>query len=78
MSKSHNVHDFYGRYLFARILELARHCFEQSLPQSLLKRIDWSTFTEAAQTLIDLGIKTEFIPDLVYSVELILDTRWFS
>lgn len=65
-------HDFYGRYLFTRILGLARYCFEQSLPKSLLKRVDWSTLTEASQTLIDLGIKSEFIPDIVYSVELVL------
>ena len=66
------VHDFYGRYLFTRILGLARYCFKQSLPSSLLKCIDWSTLSEATQTLIDLGIKTEFIPDLVYSIELVL------
>ena len=73
MSKIHNVHDFYGRHLLSRILGLARHCFEQALPPSLLKHIDWSTLTEATQTLLDLGIKTEFIPDIVYNVELILD-----
>ena len=73
MSKVHTIHDFYGRYLFARILSLARYCLERAMSPLLLKRIDWSTLTEASQTLIDLGIKTEFIPDLVYSVELILD-----
>ena len=73
MSKIHNVHDFYGRHLLSRIPGLARYCFEQALPPSLLEHIDWSTLTEATQTLLDLGIKTEFIPDIVYSVELILD-----
>ena len=73
MSKSRNVHDFYGRCLLTRILGLARCCLEQVLPPSLLERVDWSTLTEATQTLLDLGIKMEFIPDLVYSVELILD-----
>ena len=73
MSKIHNVHDFYGRHLLSRILELARHCFEQALPPSLLKYIDWSTLREATQTLLDLGIKAEFIPDVVYNVELVLD-----
>lgn len=71
MSKIHNVHDFYGRHLLSRIYGLARHCFEQTLPPSLLEHIDWSTLTEATQTLLD--IKTEFIPDIVYSVELVLD-----
>ena len=67
------VHDFYGRYLFTRIVGLARYCFEQSLPPSLLKRVDWSTLAEASQTLIDLGLKTEFMPDVVYSVDLVLE-----
>ena len=73
MRKLHNVHDFYGRYLFTRILGLARYCFERSLPPSLLKLVDWSTLTEATQTLIDLGIKAEFLPDIVYSADLVLD-----
>ena len=73
MRKIHNVHDFYGRHLFSRVLELTKYCLESGLPPSLLKLIDWSTLTEATQTLIDLGIKTEFIPDLVYSVELAFD-----
>ena len=46
------IHDFYGRYLFTRILGLAKYCFEQSLPPSLLKRVDWSTLTEATQTAL--------------------------
>ena len=73
MSKVHTVHDFYGRYLFARILGLARYCLERAMSPSLLKRIDWSTLAEVTQTLIDLGIKAEFLPDLVYSVDLVLD-----
>ena len=73
MSKVHTIHDFYCRYLFARILRLARYCLERAMSPSLLRRVDWATMTEVTQTLIDLGIKAEFLPDLVYSVDLVLD-----
>ena len=34
--KVRNVHDLYGRHLLSRIPELARSCFEQTLPPPLL------------------------------------------